>query len=136
MIRSVLSLAALTLLASATPANEPKTDTQREREVKVALALATVEAKPAAIVAAPKSVSRFDWFGDEAQAAAKSPACTCTDCKCKNCPADCVHAKAVVKAEPVTIPVKYRTEKQCMTYYDRYGRPYTQCTDVLVPILP
>lgn len=127
----------LTCLAAvflAAPLFAADTPAERERKVRVALALAEA---PTKVVAQPSPAPpatvrvKIDWLGDDpAPVAAKSPACTCTDCKCKNCPTDCVHSKVTAKVEPV----RYQTVKQCVTYFDRFGRPFTQCEDVLVQV--
>jgi hypothetical protein len=122
-------LACLVAVILATPllATEP-TAADRERRVRVALALADVKA-PAAVAAVPKA--KFDWLGDETVAAVKA-VCPCgPDCKCApgTCPANCPATKAVV--------AKYRTEYRQECLFDQFGRRYgCHWVEYHVPINP
>lgn len=152
-------LACLVAAVLATPSfGDGPPETDRERKVRVALALAHVETIK--VSPSPMAKGLFDWFGENAVVAApKSKVCACCDeakkphpattvvgCTCtpeKNCgsatcPGGCVTCKPVQPTglhPAAVIPAKvatYHYETTC--YTDRFGRRF--CQQVLVPDEP
>ena len=131
----------LATFAGLAAGSEP-TQAERERRVKVALALADAKpTKPAAKVAAP--VVGLDWFGDRACECCQGTACTCGpghSCGAATCPAGCKLEmappphKAPAPAPAPVAAVEYRVEYQQQCSVDAWGRKTCRMVPVYVPV--
>lgn len=132
-MKSCLLLAVVLATSAPFASAGDQTAADRERTVRVALALADTPAptKLASPVPAPVvSAVKIDWFADSPVLAAKVPCICGDDCKCAagTCPGAC----PVAPAKAVAAAPKYRVEKQCQQWYDDRGRLHQQCIDVMV----